>query len=67
MLPAPGAIDTAGLNVTPETMSALFAIDPAAWGAELAAIEEHFAKFGSKLPAALAERLEQSKKAVSAA
>jgi GTP-dependent phosphoenolpyruvate carboxykinase len=48
-------------------MTALFAIDPAAWVAELAAIEEHYSKFGSKLPAPLADRLEHVKKAIAAA
>jgi len=42
-------------------------VDPAAWVAELAAIDEHYAKFGSKLPAPLAAHLEHVKKAISAA
>jgi phosphoenolpyruvate carboxykinase (GTP) len=67
MLPAPGAIDTTGLDVTPAQMSALFAVDPAAWVQEVAAIEEHYSKFGSKLPAPLADHLEHVKKAISAA
>jgi phosphoenolpyruvate carboxykinase (GTP) len=66
-LPAPGAIDTTGLDVTPEGLAALLAVDPAAWVAELAAIEEHYAKFGSKLPAPLAAHLEHVKTAISAA
>jgi phosphoenolpyruvate carboxykinase (GTP) len=56
-----------GLDVTPAQLSALFAVDPAAWLAELAAIEEHYSKFGSKLPAPLADHLEHVKKAISAA
>jgi phosphoenolpyruvate carboxykinase (GTP) len=66
-LPAPGAIDTAGLDITAEGLVALLAVDPAAWVAELAAIEEHYARFGSKLPAPLAAHLEDVKKAISAA
>jgi phosphoenolpyruvate carboxykinase (GTP) len=67
MLPAPGAIDTTGLDITADDLAALLAVDPAAWVAELAAIDEHFAKFGSKLPAPLAAHLEHVKKAISAA
>ena len=67
LLPAPGAIDTTGLDVTPAQLSALFAIDPATWVQEAEAIEEHYAKFGSRLPAQLAARLAQMKKAIAAA
>jgi phosphoenolpyruvate carboxykinase (GTP) len=66
-LPAPGAIDTTGLDITAEGLASLLAVDPAAWVAELAAIEEHYARFGSKLPAPLAAHLEDVKKAISAA
>jgi phosphoenolpyruvate carboxykinase (GTP) len=66
-LPAPGAIDTSGMDVTEDGLAALLAVDPADWVAELAAIEEHYAKFGSKLPAPLAAHLEHVKTAISAA
>jgi phosphoenolpyruvate carboxykinase (GTP) len=66
-LPAPGAIDTTGLDITAEGLASLLAVDPAAWVAELAAIEEHYARFGSKLPAPLSAHLEDVKKAISAA
>ena len=65
-LPAPGAIDTTGLNIAEADLSALLSVDPAAWVGEAAAIEEHYARFGSKLPAALAARLAQMKRAVAA-
>ncbi len=66
-LPAPGAIDTTGLDMTTDDIAPLFAVDPAAWAAEAAAIEEHYARFGSKLPAALAARLDQLKTAFASA
>jgi phosphoenolpyruvate carboxykinase (GTP) len=66
-LPAPGAIDTTGLVITADRLAALIAVDPAAWVVELAAIEEHYAKFGSKVPAPLAAHLERVKKAIAAA
>jgi phosphoenolpyruvate carboxykinase (GTP) len=66
-LPAPGAIDTNGLDVTAEGLAALLAVDPAAWVGELAAIEEHYARFGSKLPALLVAHLEHVKRAIASA
>jgi phosphoenolpyruvate carboxykinase (GTP) len=60
-LPAPGALDLTGLAIDPATISALLAFDPAVWVAEADAIEEHYAKFGSKLPAELAARLSDLK------
>ncbi|HEY5487658.1 MAG TPA: phosphoenolpyruvate carboxykinase (GTP) [Candidatus Limnocylindrales bacterium] len=66
-LPAPGAIDISGMDVTAEGLAALLAVEPAAWVAELATIDDHYARFGSKLPAPLAAHLEDVKKAISAA
>ena len=66
-LPAAGAIDTTGLDMTAEGLAALFAVDPAAWVVELEAIEDHYAKFGSKIPAPLVEYLAHVKKAIEAA
>jgi phosphoenolpyruvate carboxykinase (GTP) len=66
-MPAPGALDIRGLKVDAAGLDALFAVDPAAWTQEAAAIEEHYARFGSRLPAELAARLEQMKKAIAAA
>ncbi len=67
LMPAPGALDIRGLKVDAAGLDALFAVDPAAWTQEAAAIEEHYARFGSRLPAELAARLEQMKKAIAAA
>ena len=49
-LPAPGAIDTAGLSVSPETMKELLSVDPADWRQEAVALGEFFAKFGGRVP-----------------
>ncbi len=65
-LPAPGAIDTSGLDVSEDTMAALLRVDPGDWKAEASAIEEHYAKFGEKLPTALAARLAEMKRAIGA-
>jgi phosphoenolpyruvate carboxykinase (GTP) len=67
LLPASGALDTNGLDIDAATLSALLAVDPAAWVAEAAEIEAHYTKFGARLPAALAVRLAEMKKAVATA
>jgi phosphoenolpyruvate carboxykinase (GTP) len=56
-LPAPGGLDLSGLAIDEATVSALTSFDAADWAAEAAAIEEHYAKFGARLPASLAARL----------
>jgi phosphoenolpyruvate carboxykinase (GTP) len=65
-LPAPGAIDTTDLDVSPETMAALLDVDSAAWSQEATAIEEHYAKFGEKLPSTMASQLAEMKQALGA-
>ena len=67
LLPAPGALDTSGLALDDTALAALLAIDPAAWVQEAAAIEEHYERFGSKLPPQLAARLEELKRGVASA
>jgi phosphoenolpyruvate carboxykinase (GTP) len=56
-LPADGALDLRGLNISPAAMSELLKVDTAGWKAELPSIGEHFASFGTKLPHALFEEL----------
>jgi phosphoenolpyruvate carboxykinase (GTP) len=56
-LPAPGALDTRGLDASAADLAALLAVDAAAWVQEVEAIEGHYARFGAKLPPQLAARL----------
>ena len=49
-LPAKGAIDVSGLDVSPAAMEALTSINPQEWLAEIKEIEEYFDKFGERLP-----------------
>jgi phosphoenolpyruvate carboxykinase (GTP) len=63
-LPAPGALDTRGLDINAADLDALLAVDPAAWLQETAAIEQHYARFGARLPAPLAARLVELKRQV---
>ncbi|MEW1960514.1 hypothetical protein, partial [Kineococcus sp. NPDC059986] len=48
-----------GLDVPAADLAELFAIDPAAWTAELDELEAYFARFGEKLPRDLTRRLEE--------
>ena len=56
-LPASGAIDTNGLDVTEEQMAELLNVDAEEWLNEIDSIREHYARFGDRLPTALSEEL----------
>ena len=56
-MPAPGAINTEGLNVSEEQMAELLKVDAEEWKLELPAIHQHFARFGEHLPEELHEQL----------
>jgi phosphoenolpyruvate carboxykinase (GTP) len=43
-------------------MAELLRVDPVEWKAELPLIEEHFAKFGDRLPQPLRDELEALRK-----
>jgi phosphoenolpyruvate carboxykinase (GTP) len=61
-IPATGAIDTNGLDISDEDMDKLLTVDVEGWRAEVPGIREHYARFGDKLPAKLnaeVDRLEQ--------
>jgi phosphoenolpyruvate carboxykinase (GTP) len=52
-----GGINTDDLDVSAETMAKLLEVDHEGWAAALPQMKEHFASFGDKLPAELAEQL----------
>jgi phosphoenolpyruvate carboxykinase (GTP) len=58
LVPAPGAIDTSGLDVSEEDMAKLMRVEPDLWQAQLPQMQEHFAQFGDRLPRELREQLE---------
>jgi len=66
-LPAPGALDTTGLDIAGTDLAALLSYDPAAWVGEVAAIGDHYASFGSKLPSQLAALLSELQRRVATA
>jgi phosphoenolpyruvate carboxykinase (GTP) len=59
-LPRPSDLNTEGLSVSPEALTALCAIDPPTWRKELADVHEYLGRYGGRLPAALRAELETS-------
>jgi len=65
-LPAAGAIDIEGLDVTEDDMVELLRVDAGEWQAEVPLIRQHYAQFGDRLPAALLQAVaELERKAAS--
>jgi phosphoenolpyruvate carboxykinase (GTP) len=57
LIPAPGAINVDGLDVTPEQMDELLTVDHDLVKAELPAQHQHLARFGAHLPQELHDQL----------
>jgi phosphoenolpyruvate carboxykinase (GTP) len=57
LLPAPGALDVGGLDLSDAAWAELFRIDPDAWLAECDLTEEFFARFGDRLPGRMVAQL----------
>jgi phosphoenolpyruvate carboxykinase (GTP) len=53
LVPTAEALDTDGLDMTPEELEIALAVDPEEWKAEVPQITEWFEKFGDKLPTML--------------
>jgi phosphoenolpyruvate carboxykinase (GTP) len=53
LLPAPGALDITGLDVSDDDIAALLAVDVAGWREAIPQIREHYARFGDDIPASL--------------
>ncbi|RKZ08771.1 phosphoenolpyruvate carboxykinase, partial [bacterium] len=62
LLPADGALDTDGLDVSKADMDVLMAVDVENWKAALPSIEKHFEQFGDDLPKGLHDELEGLRK-----
>jgi phosphoenolpyruvate carboxykinase (GTP) len=58
LVPSEGALDTTGLDLSPEAMPRLLAVEPDEWRAQLPQLREHFASFGDDLPQELADQLD---------
>jgi phosphoenolpyruvate carboxykinase (GTP) len=57
-VPAAGALDLDGVDVSPEALEELLRVEPADWEAQLPQVHEHFAQFGDRLPPALRAELD---------
>ena len=57
-LPTPDALDTTGLDITTADLDALLTVDTPGWQAAIPQIRDHYAQFGSDLPAALTVALD---------
>jgi len=53
LVPAPGALDIDGLDLTEDQVRQALAVDPEEWKRELPQIQEWFEKFGEQLPTVL--------------
>jgi phosphoenolpyruvate carboxykinase (GTP) len=58
LLPAEGAINTEGLNISDEAMRELLSVDEDLVRQQLPQLKDHLATFGDKLPAEVAAQLE---------
>jgi phosphoenolpyruvate carboxykinase (GTP) len=61
-LPAPGALDTNGLDLDPAVLAQLTTVDKERWRPELPQIEAHYEIFGDHLPGVLADQLKDLEK-----
>jgi phosphoenolpyruvate carboxykinase (GTP) len=57
-VPTPGALNVAGLDISPASVAELLRVDPEAWAAELPLLRAHLATFADHLPAALTTQLD---------
>jgi phosphoenolpyruvate carboxykinase (GTP) len=62
LVPAPGAIETTGLDLSERDMADLLKVDPEEWKAQLPQVHEHFARFGDRLPRELSAQLDALEK-----
>jgi phosphoenolpyruvate carboxykinase (GTP) len=66
-LPAPGALDTGGLDLGDEELSELLRVDVEGWLAEVRGISEYYDQFGSRTPRELRDELSALKRRLQAA
>ena len=60
-VPKPEDIDLTDLDMDMDTLKSILKVDKDIWEKEAAEIEEHYKKFGDKLPHELKEQLENLK------
>ena len=65
-MPAEGDLDTDGLDLDPVALRELLTVDEEAARAELPQVEEHLARFGDDLPAAVRAQFEDLRRRLGA-
>jgi phosphoenolpyruvate carboxykinase (GTP) len=60
-VPAPGALDISGLDVSEDDLVAALRVDPEEWRAEIPQVADWFTSFGDKLPGVLWSELDALK------
>jgi phosphoenolpyruvate carboxykinase (GTP) len=60
-VPAPGALNVEGLDISDEQVQELLAVDTDALNDEIAQVDEYLSQFGSHLPAEMTAQLEALK------
>jgi phosphoenolpyruvate carboxykinase (GTP) len=58
LVPAPGDLDTQGLDLAPDDLQQLLEVDPELVRDQLPQVEEHLARFGDRLPDEIGAQLE---------
>jgi phosphoenolpyruvate carboxykinase (GTP) len=57
-VPAKGALDLSGLDLSQRALDELLEVDPRLWRDQLPQVREHYAQFGDRLPGELRRQLE---------
>jgi phosphoenolpyruvate carboxykinase (GTP) len=65
-LPTPADLDTKGLDISEAVLADVLTVDAEAVLREVPQLEEHFARFGDRLPTVLSEQLATSKQRLEA-
>jgi phosphoenolpyruvate carboxykinase (GTP) len=65
-LPAPGSLDTDGLDVPQADLDELLSVDVEGWRSAVPQIEQHLAQFGDHLPGPLKDQLAELEKRLAA-
>ncbi|MCQ9367934.1 phosphoenolpyruvate carboxykinase (GTP) [Brevibacterium sp. 50QC2O2] len=66
LVPAPGALDVDGLDITDEQLAKALAVKPEEWEPELASIEEWYAELGDAVPAELKAQVDALRERINA-
>lgn len=61
-IPKEGALDTSGLDVSPEAIKQLFEVNPSDWKEEVQEMRRYTEQFGDRLPAGLKKQMDSLEK-----